>query len=78
MSLSDRVQQTIAATLRLRPEAVGASASADDLPAWDSLGHVNIMMALEQSFDLYVEVEDFDRLRSVDAIVRYLQARGVS
>ncbi len=76
-NLPDRVQQTIASTLRLRREAITATTVNEDIAAWDSLGHVNIMMALEQTFDIYVEVEDFEKLQSVPSIMEYLAARGV-
>jgi acyl carrier protein len=78
MSLFPRVQETLAATLRVRPESIAPDTEAESLPAWDSLGHVNLMMALEQTFDVYIEVEDFDRLRSVPAILAYLSGRGVA
>jgi acyl carrier protein len=76
MSLFPRVQETLDVTLRVRCETITESSSNEDLPAWDSLGHVNLMMALEQTFDVYIEVEDFDKLRSVPAILAYLQAQG--
>jgi len=74
MSLFPLLQQTIASTLRVPPQSVTMSTVNEDLPAWDSLGHVNLMMALEQTFDIYVEVEDFERLISVRAILEYLGA----
>lgn len=75
MSLFPLLQQTIASTLRVPLQAITESTVNEDLPAWDSLGQVNLMMALEQTFDIYVEVEDFERLISVHAILEYLNAR---
>ncbi|NRF66508.1 acyl carrier protein [Aquincola sp. S2] len=76
-SLFGRLQSTIATTLKVPPAKITESTSNEDLPAWDSLGQVNLMMALEQTFDLYIEVEDFEGLRSVPAILSYLQRSGV-
>jgi acyl carrier protein len=76
MSLLEDVQKTIATTLKVAPSKVTAQTRSEDLSAWDSLGQVNVMMALEQTFDVFIEVEDFDRLKSVDAIVEYLSAQG--
>jgi acyl carrier protein len=75
MSLFDQLQKTIAATLKVAPSKVLPESSSDDLSAWDSLGQVNLMMALEQTFDVYIEVEDFDKLKSVPAILEYLSTR---
>jgi acyl carrier protein len=49
-----------------------------DIEEWDSLGHVHIMVALEQQFDLYMDVDDFAELNNVPAILQYLEAQNVS
>jgi acyl carrier protein len=77
MNLSHRLQEMIAATLHVPPSRITESTIAEDLPSWDSLGQVNLMMALEQTFGVYIEVEDFDRLKSIPAILNYLKASGV-
>lgn len=76
MSHIDRVREVVAATLKLPVDRVGADAAIDVLPEWDSVAHVNLMMSIEQEFDLFLEVEDFARLTSVEAIAEFVaQAR---
>lgn len=76
MTLLDQLRAMMAATLKVPPERITDHLRDEDLPAWDSLGHVNLMMALEQTFDLYIEVEDFEKLKSVPAILEYLGHQG--
>ena len=76
MSLFPRLQQTIAITLKVPASQVTPTTRDEDLPAWDSLGQVNLMMAIEQTFDLMIEVEDFEKLKSVPAILDYLAQQG--
>lgn len=78
MTTFERLQQTIATTLKLSPDKVSMSSRDEDLPAWDSLGQVNLIMALEQEFGVYVEVEDFGNLNNVPAILAYLEEQGVA
>ena len=78
MSLFDRLQQTIATTLKVPAGRITSTTRDEDLPAWDSLGQVNLMMAIEQTFDLMIEVEDFEQLKSVPAILDYLGRQGVT
>ncbi|MEZ5503661.1 MAG: hypothetical protein R3E50_13730 [Halioglobus sp.] len=40
-------------------------------------GHVHIMVALEQAFDLYMDVDDFAELATVPAILQYLASQKV-
>jgi acyl carrier protein len=77
MSLFEHVRSTIATTLKVPEHRITASTVQEDLPAWDSLGQVNLVMALEQTFDLMIEVEDFEQIKSVPAILAYLDQQGV-
>ena len=76
MELFEKIQNLIASTLKVAPDKVTRETSDKDLVAWDSLAHVNLMMSLEQTFDLFLEVEDFTQLTSVPAIVEYLRGHG--
>src|ERR1700758_365777 len=76
MDLFEEIQYVIATTLKVSPVKITRETSDKDLAAWDSLAHVNLMMSLEQTFDLSLEVEDFAQLTSVPAIVEYLRGRA--
>jgi acyl carrier protein len=76
MDLFEKTRYVIATTLKVTPEKITRETSDKDLASWDSLAHVNLMMSLEQTFDLFLEVEDFPRLTSVPAILEYLRREG--
>ena len=78
MSLFAKLQEVIATTLKVPPAKIGQTTRNEDLAAWDSLGQVNLIMALEQGFDIYIEVEEFGGLISVPAILDFLKTKGVS
>lgn len=75
--LSERVRATVAATLDLPDAAVTSETSAENCDVWDSLAHVNVMMAIEQTFGIQLEVEDFMLMTSVERITEHLEAHGV-
>jgi acyl carrier protein len=77
MSVFERVQDALAATLKVPAQTITPTTRDRDIPAWDSLGHVNVMMTLEQTFDVVLDVEDFPKLSSVPAIVQYLKGQGL-
>jgi acyl carrier protein len=76
MTTFEQLQQVIATTLNIAPQKITETTTDEDIAAWDSLGHVNLMMALEQTFDVYLDVEDFPLLNSVPAIIQYLHKRS--
>jgi acyl carrier protein len=76
MDSFEKIQYVIATTLKVSPDKITKETSDEDFAAWDSLAHVNLMMSLEQTFDLFLEVEDFPKLTSVPAILEYLREQG--
>jgi acyl carrier protein len=77
MTLFEQVQQVVAGTLSIPAESVTMKTTQENLAAWDSLAHVNLVMALEQQFQIELEVEEFMELNSVETIVRYLEEAGI-
>ena len=78
MSLFPKIQETIAATLNVSAAEIVETTVSEDLEAWDSLGQVNLIMALEQAFGIYIEVEEFEKLNSVPAITAFLTKQGIA
>ena len=74
MSTIDDVRRVIADTLNLSDDKIDENSSSETVDAWDSLAQVNLMMAIEQTFDLELEVEDFMKLNSVSAIAGFVEA----
>lgn len=77
MSTFEQLQQAIAATLKVSTSKITEKTRDEDIAAWDSLGHVNLMMTVEQTFDIMLDVEDFAALNSVPAILEYLKKNGI-
>lgn len=75
MSIFNQLREIMATALELPENAINENSTMEDIEEWDSLGHVHIMVALEQQFDLYMDVDDFAELNSVPAILKYLEAQ---
>lgn len=50
----------------------------DDLTNWDSIQHLNLLLALEEEFRLKLEVEDLQSLTSVRSILNYVDSKWLS
>lgn len=69
----ERLQEVIALTFGVPADEVAPTTVQDDLVEWDSLGHLNLMVAVESTFDVRLDLEDMANLTSVAAIVDYLR-----
>ena len=74
MNLFEQLQVIIATTLDISPDSIQSDSNMESIGEWDSLGHVHIMVALEQTFDLYMDIEDFAELDSVNKILTYIKS----
>jgi acyl carrier protein len=76
MTLNPKVKDIIVEQLGVEPEKVKAEASfIDDLGA-DSLDIVELVMAMEEEFDLEIPDEDAEKLKTVGDVMNYLRAKG--
>ena len=50
----------------------------ENVPNWDSVGHMNLVAQLETEFGLQFEVDDIMEMSSAAKIVEILRAHGVA
>jgi len=62
------VRQTAADVFGRRLDAVTARDSRDTIPEWDSIAHVNLVVALEQQFGLQFAPEEMIDMLSIEII----------
>ena len=52
--------------------------SIDNVPGWDSMAHVGLILALQKEFAISIPPADAIELTSVRNIIQYLDSRDVS
>lgn len=78
MALFERVQQLIVRELNVKESEVTENASFDgDLKA-DSLDIVELVMALEDEFQITITDEEAEKIRTVGDAVRFLESKNVT
>ena len=76
MSIQPKVQKIIEEQLGVDPDRVKPEASfIDDLGA-DSLDIVELVMAMEEEFDLEIPDEDAEKLKTVQDVFTYIEGKG--
>ncbi len=76
IEMTEQVRNLIAGALQVPAEAVTPELSFGDLPQWDSMGHMEVMMQLEERFGVEVSTDTIAALTSVPAICDYLKENG--
>lgn len=72
MSVEERLHAVVASLFPVEPGAVTDADSPQTIAEWDSIGHLNLMLALEAEFGLEFSPDEMAALTSVGAIRRRL------
>lgn len=74
------LKQVMATLLKVDPATLGPDSSMDTVPSWDSLRHMNLVLALEEEFQVQIPDEDAGNITSYALIKlvlnELLEARG--
>ena len=76
--MRERIKQVMAGTFQVSVTEIPDDASIDEFPAWDSLGHLEFMLAIEMEFAVSISTEDILELLWLDAVEDYLKEKGVT
>jgi len=75
LPVNEKIEVLLAEVLQIPAAAITDDLAMTDLDIWDSLKHMELIMALEQSFGLQLNFDEIVRMRSVGEIKRVLKER---
>jgi acyl carrier protein len=76
--MNDRVRHILGVVLEMPEQQIDEQLSAEGAGNWDSIRHLNLVMALEETFGVSFSSDELGRLTSYRAIVDALAARGIA
>ena len=68
MQVNERIIQIMSTVLNVPVDSINENSSTDSIEAWDSLKHMNLILALEESFEISIPDEDAANLTSFKLI----------
>lgn len=76
--MDNKVDVLVAEVLQIPAATITDDLAMKDLDAWDSLKHMELIVSLEQAFDLQLTFDDIVAMQTVREIKRVLNERGAS
>ena len=76
-NLTGRVQALLAEAIRVPEEMVTPELAFGDLPEWDSMGHMEVMMRLEEEFGVEINADTIAALISIPLICDYITGHNL-
>lgn len=71
----ERIKSAIAATFEIPVETICDDSSNQTVEKWDSIGQINLVMALEQELGLNFTMEEIAELKDFAAICRVVERK---
>lgn len=71
----DRTRQIVADVFALPLAQIAADSSPDNVEGWDSLQHLNVVLALEKEFGLQFSPEEIEQMLSVELIADLVEEK---
>lgn len=63
------IRRLVVETLKIDEERYTEDLAAGDIPEWDSLAHVNLLMAVEREFRITFDVADAAEIETVGDLI---------
>lgn len=60
----EKLRQVMASIFKVAVGSIGPASSMDNVPSWDSLQHMNLVLALEEEFVVSIPDEDAANMTS--------------
>jgi acyl carrier protein len=71
------IEALVSQVFGAEPDSIDASSSPESVEGWDSMGHLNLIAALEKRFNVSIDIGDAMEMVSVQRIREILAGYGV-
>ncbi len=75
MEILDKIIEIVATTCEVDKSEVTGDSIVGDFPAWDSMGHLAILTAVEENLEISFEPEEMLELEDVNDIVKAVEGK---
>lgn len=72
MSKEDKLKEIVSNVLEIPVSEIGTNFSSRSTDKWDSLNHMNLIVAIEEEFDIEIDEDDILDLMSYADLLSYL------
>ncbi|MCP4218892.1 MAG: acyl carrier protein [bacterium] len=75
--MDKRLEKIIREVFPIEEDTIDENWTSDDIPDWDSVGHLNLIMEIEKEFDIKIEIEEMFEVEKLGDITAILKKRSI-
>lgn len=69
----DQVRTMASDLFAVSPERINAASSPQNIETWDSIQHLNLVLALEEKFGVQFAPEEIEQMKSIGEVSRLVE-----
>ena len=73
--MEDKLKNVFEIVLEVNPSSINEDSSPDNIVTWDSMNHMNLIIAIEEEFNVKIMDDDAVDLLSYGKILSYLEGK---
>jgi acyl carrier protein len=74
-STFERVRSVASDIFGIPADKITAESSSETIENWDSMQHLNLVLAIEEKFGVQLEPEDIEQMRNIGAVAALVEKR---
>lgn len=75
--MNQRLEKVIRGVFPIETETIDENWTSDDIPDWDSVGHLNLIMEIQKEFAIKIEIEEMFEIEKLGDIIKLLEKRNI-
>ena len=75
--MKDRIKKVMCAVFGVNVADITDDTNPDTIENWDSLNHINLVLALEKEFNVKIEGEEVIEMITLENIIKVLEEKSV-
>lgn len=76
MKVNSKLAEVASQILKVNPKQLSLKSSTDTVEAWDSLGHLRLVLKVEEKFGVKFLTEEIPQLTNLDRLQKALSQKG--
>jgi acyl carrier protein len=76
--MTEKIYATISSTLKIEIEQLNDDLGPGDIAEWDSLAHQGLILALEEEYNIKLDIDDVLDMETVGDIIEIIEKKLVN
>lgn len=75
MNVFDQVRTIASDLFAISPDKIDAQSSPENIESWDSVQHLNLVLALEEKFGLQLSPEEIEQMKTIADVAKIVEGK---